>query len=374
MKITDVEVICLRVPETGMPCEWGEDAVIVKVYTDKDIVGIGETDSSPLVIKSIVETPSSHSSCCGLKELVMGENPLKIEKLWHKMYEGSNYLGRRGAGIHAISAIDIALWDIRGKYHNKPICEVLGRKYRDQIRAYGTFIPADRPEYNKKIVKGLKKKGFTSLKFGGGVFGHDPDLDVAIVKAIREEAGDDFELQIDLAARWRTPENALMMAKRLEPFNLNWIEEPVGSDDLVGYRRLGEVIKPKIAGGEALTTIHEFVSFLDIGQPDLVQPDVTRCGGITESMRIYELSRQYDVQLVPHGFSTGILTAATAHFLASCETTDLIEFSQSTSPLNQFLVKPRFELRDGYLKVPDGPGLGIELDDEIIQTYQILSQ
>ncbi len=371
MLITDVEVICLRVPSVNERCVWGEDAVVVKVHTDEGIVGVGESDTSPLVIKSLIETPNSNLACFGLKEILVGQNPLEIEKLWNDMYELSNYVGRRGAGIHAISAIDIALWDIAGKYYNKPVYELLGGKYRDKIRAYGTFIPADTPEENKVIVRDLMNKGFTSLKFGGGILGDDPDTDYEIIKAVREEAGEDFEIQIDLAAKWKTPEHTLMMAKRLESLNLNWIEEPIGSDDLLGYQKLGDTIKPMVAGGETLTTIHEFESFLEIGKPDLVQPDVTRCGGITESKKIYDLSRKYDVKLVPHGFSTGILIAATAHFLASCETTDLIEYSQSTSPLFSQLVKNQIEFKDGYISVPDQPGLGIELDEEVIKKYQV---
>lgn len=368
MKITDVEVICLRIPQIGNRCVWGEDAVIVKVHTDTGIVGIGESDSSPLVIKSIIETPNSNLACYGLKELLIGENPLEIEYLWNKMYQGSNYVGRRGAGIHAMSAIDIALWDIKGKYLGKPVCEVIGHKYRDKIKAYGTFIPADTPEENKVIVRGLIEKGFSSLKFGGGILGDDPDLDVAIIEAVREEAGKDFELQIDLAAKWETPEHTNMMAERLEHLNLNWIEEPIDSDNLIGYKNLGESIGPMIAGGETLTTRHEFENFLKIGKPDLVQPDVTRCGGITEALKVYEMSKEYKVKLVPHGFSTGILTAATAHFLAACESTDLIEYSQSTSQLNKYLVKTPIEFKDGYLTVPKGIGLGIELDENIIAT------
>jgi L-alanine-DL-glutamate epimerase-like enolase superfamily enzyme len=371
MKITDVEVICLRVPKIGERCVWGEDAVVVRVHTDEGIVGIGETDSSPLVVKSVIETPNSNLACFGLKEVLIGENPLDIERLWNKMYEMSNYLGRRGAGIHAMSAIDIALWDIAGKYHGKPVYELLGGKKRDMIRAYGTFIPADTPEENKVIVRELIDAGFTSLKFGGGILGDDPDTDYEIIKAVREEAGEDFELQIDLAAKWRTPEHTLMMAKRLEEFNLNWIEEPIGSDDLLGYRNLGDSIKPMIAGGETLTTTHEFVQFLEFGKPDLVQPDVTRCGGITESMKIYDLSKKYGVKLVPHGFSTGILIAATVHFLAACETTDLIEYSQSTSPLFKSLVKNKIQFDNGFVHVPDAPGLGIELDEETIEKYRI---
>lgn len=371
MKITDVEVICLRVPEIGKRAVWGEDAALVRVHTDEGIVGIGETDSSPLVVKSVIETPNSNLACFGLKELLIGENPLEIEKLWNKMYTYSNYLGRRGAGIHAMSAIDIALWDIAGKYHNKPVYELLGGKKKDRIKAYGTFIPADTPEENKVIVRDLMDRGFKSLKFGGGILGDNEDTDYQIIKAVREEAGEEFELQIDLAAKWRTPEHTLKMAKKLEEFNLNWIEEPIDSDNLIGYKELGQSIRPMIAGGETLTTRYEFQSFLQVGKPDLVQPDVTRCGGISESMKIYELSKEYGTKLVPHGFSTGVLIAATVHFLAACEGTDLIEYSQSTSPLYEKLVKNKIEFKDGYVEVPNTPGLGIELDEEIIEKYRI---
>ncbi len=138
----------------------------------------------------------------GLKELLIGENPLEIARLWQKMYSSSNYVGRRGAGIHAISAIDIALWDIAAKYYNVPLHTLLGGKFRDRIRAYGTFIPADRPEDNREIALKLVEKGFKSLKFGGGVLGDDPDTDYQIVKHVREAIGNEIELQIDLATKW----------------------------------------------------------------------------------------------------------------------------------------------------------------------------
>ena len=141
MKITDIEVIGLRVPPIGEPCEWGEDAIIVKVHTDEGIVGIGETDSSPAVIRSFIETPHSHSTSMGLKEILLGENPLEIERLWNKMYSASNYIGRRGAGIHAMSAIDIALWDIAGQYYGVPVHMLLGGKYRDKIGLTAPLFP-----------------------------------------------------------------------------------------------------------------------------------------------------------------------------------------------------------------------------------------
>ncbi|MCG8482468.1 MAG: mandelate racemase/muconate lactonizing enzyme family protein [Clostridia bacterium] len=371
LKITDVEVICLRVPKMIERCVWGEDAVIVKIHTDKGITGFGETDSSPLVVKAIIETPNSNLACYGLKELLIGENPLDIQRLWDKMYGASNYMGRRGAGIHAISAVDIALWDIAGKYYNVPVYQLLGGKYRDKIQAYGTFIPADRPEDNKKIANDLVEKGFRSMKFGGGILGDDPDADVKIIKAVREAVGDDIQVQIDLAAKWRTAGHTIDVAQRVEDCNLNWIEEPVLSDDVNSYAKLSNAVKPKIAGGETLTTRHEFKYFLEHGKPDIVQPDVTRCGGITEAKKIYDMAAMDGTQLVPHGFSTGILIAATVHFLASCEYGTLIEYSQSTSPLFKYLVSNMIEFNEGYVEVPDSPGLGIELNEDIISRYRI---
>ncbi|WP_317855277.1 mandelate racemase/muconate lactonizing enzyme family protein [Chakrabartyella piscis] len=371
MKITDVEVICLRVPSLDAPCEWGDDAFLVKVYTDTGLVGIGESDTSPMVAKAMIEAPESNLYCGGLKRIIMGENPLEIQKIWDKMYWQSNYNGRRGLGIHAMSAIDIALWDIASQYYQVPIYMLLGGKYREKLRAYGTFVPADTPEESALIARKLKAEGFTSLKFGGGVLGDDPDLDCAIVKAVREELGADFELQIDLATKWRTYGHAAGMMKRLEPYHLNWIEEPVLSDDMDGYARLSGVSGTKISGGESLTTRYEFQDFLNRAKVDIIQPDITRCGGISEMRKIYDMATMQGTKLVPHGFSTGILLAATVQFLAATEQCDLMEYSQSTSPLFTDLVKNRLPFENGYVTVPDCIGLGVELDEEIVAKYRI---
>jgi len=371
IKIIDIEVIGLRVPPIGQACEWGEDAVIVKVHTDEGIVGIGETDSSPHVIKAFIETPHSHSTAMGLKEILIGENPLEIERLWNKMYSASNYIGRRGAGIHAISAIDLALWDIAGQYYNVPVYMLLGGKYRDTIKAYGTFIPADDPEDNRALALDLVEKGFTSIKFGGGKFGDDPDHDYEVLKIVRDVVGSNIDIAIDIVGKWKTFGNSIYRASLLEEFNLNWIEEPIPNDDFQGYSKLSGILKTRISGGETLTTRYEFKLFLEEGRPDIVQPDITRCGGITEMKKIYDIAQLHGTQLVPHGFSTGILISATVNFLAACEHGDLIEYSQSTSPIFRELVKNQIELKDGYVEVPNRPGLGIELNEDIIEKYRI---
>lgn len=371
MKIVDVEVITLRVPPLDQDCEWGEDAFIVRVITDKGLVGLGESDTSPLVAKAVIEAPTSNLYCSGLKALLLGENPLEIQKLWDKMYWSSNYLGRRGAGIHAISAIDIALWDIASQYYQVPIHILLGGKYREKIRAYGTFIPADTPDENKIIARQLKEKGFTSLKFGGGILGDNPVTDYELIKAVREELGDDFELQIDLASKWGNYSHSAHMFKKLEKFNLNWIEEPLLADDMKGYLRLGKLAVTKLAGGESLTTRYEFDDFIKQAQPDIIQPDITRCGGISEMRIINNIAEMNGVKMVPHGFSTGILLAATVQFLAATKYGDLIEYSQSSSPLYKKLIKNLIPLDGGYVNVPDTIGLGVELDESLIERYKI---
>jgi L-alanine-DL-glutamate epimerase-like enolase superfamily enzyme len=202
MRITDVEAIWLRVPGLSEYCEWGEDAFLVRVHTDEGIVGVGESDSSPAVLKAIVETPASHSSSRGLREILIGEDPLDIARLWRKMFDESSYLGRRGAGIHAISAIDIALWDIASQKYGVPIHQLLGGKVRDAVPAYGTFIPDDDPAANRAITEDLLGKGFGLLKVGGAKFGLDPEHDEDVLSAIRG-AGDGFGLAVDLVYRWR---------------------------------------------------------------------------------------------------------------------------------------------------------------------------
>ncbi len=371
MKIEDIIVTCLRVPSLDEECEWGEDAVIVEVVTDTGLVGIGETDSSPHAVKAFIEASDSNLYCMGLKKIIIGENPLEIQKLWDKMYWYSNYAGRRGLGIHALSAIDIALWDIASQYYQVPIYMLLGGKYRNEINAYGTFIPSSNISENADIAKALKEKGYKGLKFGGGILGDNPDSDYEIVKTVREAVGNDFDLRIDLACKWKTYGHSTKMFKMLEEFDLDWIEEPVLADNLTGYSKLSNLGITKISGGESLTTLHEFEHFMTNSQVDIIQPDITRCGGISEMRKIYNLAEFKGIKLVPHGFSTGILIAATVQFLASTQDGDLIEYSQSNSPLIASLDKNLIPLKNGKVEVPDCIGLNVNLDRNLMEKYKI---
>lgn len=371
MRITKVEPICLRVPAWNEPCEWGDDAFLVRIHTDEGIVGIGESDTSPTVARALIEAPESNLHCVGLERLLLGEDPMDIQGLWDKMYWQSSYVGRRGLGIHAISAVDIALWDIAGQYLGVPVWKLLGGACKDHMDVYGTFIPSDSMEENRRIVRGMLDSGYTSLKFGGGPLGEDEDLDVEIIRTVRQEAGDQIQLQIDLATKWKTYDHAARMMYRVEPFRLAWVEEPIPSDDFSQVNRLAQLGIAPISGGEDLTTRYEFRPFIEQSGISIVQPDITRCGGISEIQKIGCIAQNAHVKLVPHGFSTGILLAATMHFLAAVPGADLMEYSQSESPLFKKLVKNLPVPQCGKIPIPQGPGLGIVVDDSMIQQYRI---
>lgn len=372
MKITNVEAFALRVPPIGENCVWGWDSAIVKITTDEGIVGWGEADSSPFILRTMINMPNTNYISYGMKELLIGENPLDIERLWNKMYQMTLHHGRVGVAIHCISAIDIALWDIAGQYYGVPVYQLLGGKYRDYINAYGTIIPDDDHEKTAELaVNAVKEGGFKLIKSGGGKFGTTEEFDVAHTKALREALGDDIGVSVDVCKQWKDFGTALSRIKKLESYHLDWVEEPVEPMDFHSYRRLSEMVSTKISGGEALTTAREFNEFLQVAKPAIVQPDISNCGGITEMKKIDMLAKLNGSKLIPHGFGTGILFAATVHFLASSEYGDTMEYSTSASPLFRYLDRNLVKSVDAKVYVPDRPGLGVDIDEAVIAEYEV---
>lgn len=371
MRITDIEVIGLRVPSEGRRQEWGEDAVVVRVHTDEDFIGIGESDTSPEVLRAVVEAPYSHSSCVGLKETLLGKDPLQIDDRWQEMYASSTYLGRRGAAIHAISAIDIALWDIAGQARGVPVCELLGPRAHADLPAYGTFIPSNDPMASAATALSLMEQGMAGAKIGGAAFGMNLTDDLVHLEAMRSAVGLDFQLMVDLVGRWGDPDRAGAALDLYMDIGLEWAEEPVPADDFAGYAKLSRRSGTKITGGEALETRFDFEAFMELARPDIVQPDITRCGGITEMIRIADLAAERQIRLVPHGFSTGILNAATAHFLVSRPEAHLVEMSTSNSPLFTNLVQNPIRADKGRIAPPETVGLGVVLDEDVMDNYRI---
>ena len=308
----------------------------------------------------------------GLASLLAGENPLEVERLWYRMYRGSIYYGRRGAAIQAISAIDIALWDICGKVYGQPVCILLGGKWRDKVRAYGSTLFRPTPAAMKEAVKRYIAGGFTAVKFGWGVFGRDMRTDIKLVEAAREELGAGRDLLVDTG--WfveRTPKEAIQVVRALEPFQPYLIEELLHPEDYDGYRQVAEAVETRIACGEQEATEWGFQELIERGRVDVLQPDLTRCGGFTVARKIVHMAERANRLVIPHSWSSDLLTAASLHLAAFQRRAPFIEFSTSQGPLSRLLVKDRLRMEDGFLRVPDAPGLGIEVNDAIVNQYRI---
>src|SRR5579875_1860782 len=218
MKITDVEAIILRLPAVDEnKGDGSQDDVVLQVHTDEGIIGVAEVDSSPEVVKAAIEAPSSHVIARGLRELLIGEDPLQVEQLWDKLYRHSIYYARRGIGMHAISGLDIALWDIKGKALGKPVCKLLGLPTRDRVRAYGSVLMPETPDAVVECVRGLVDAGFTAVKLGWGPLGRDVIRDIELVRAARAAAGKGVDIIIDAGLGYSADVgSAMRLARELE--------------------------------------------------------------------------------------------------------------------------------------------------------------
>jgi L-rhamnonate dehydratase len=373
MRITKVEAILLR-PKGPIDTSIGDgsqDGVVVRVHTDEGITGLGEIDSSPSVAKAIIDAPPSHKICSGLAALLVGENPLEIGRLWQKMYKGSLYFGRRGAAIHAISGVEIALWDIAGKAAGKPIHALLGGARRQRIKAYASTLMPDTPAEAARVVESQLRSGFRAIKLGWGPLGRSAELDVALVDAARKAGGADFDLMLDVGKGWQTARDGIDRSRRMEEDRLFWIEEPFWPDEYAKYAALAAAVPTPIAGGEEETTLADFERLAEKGNVEILQPDVTRAGGISECLRIADYARRNGRRCVLHAWSTGIIKAATLHVLAAMEEAEYMEYCVQTTDLNQRLVTEKFPLVDGHVAVPNAPGLGVELDEAVLQQFAV---
>jgi L-alanine-DL-glutamate epimerase-like enolase superfamily enzyme len=370
MKITQVEAIHLRLPEVNERCDGSQETLIVKVHTDAGITGVGEVDSSSAVAKAIIEAPLSHQICRGLALCVVGEDPLGIDRLIHRMYEGTIFFGRQGAVIQAMSGVEIALWDIAGKVYKQPVYKLLGGGFRKKFRAYASILFGDRPAETERTGAQLAGQGYRAVKFGWGPMGQSEESDIAHVRAARQGVGAGVELMIDAGLCWDTA-TAIRRAKQFEPFNLTWLEEPLHPDNVDGYARLTARSPVKIAAGEEICDIAEFRRMLDVGGIDIAQVDVTRVGGLARSKRIGWDAAERHRLCVNHSYKTGINIAASLHFVAALPNTHYFEYCVEQGDLRKHLTKKSFPVIDGDISVPEEPGLGVDLNEEIVAKYRV---
>jgi L-alanine-DL-glutamate epimerase-like enolase superfamily enzyme len=370
MKITRVEAIPLRLPEINERCDGSQETLVVKVHTDTGLVGIGEVDSSAVVAKAIIDAPLSHKICRGLAQCVLGEDPFEIEKLIHKMYEGSIFFGRQGAAIQAMSGVEIALWDLVGKATGRPVYQLLGGGFRKTFRAYASILFGDTPAETEQIGRQLVAQGFKAVKFGWGPLGQSEASDIAHIRAARRGIGDSTELMIDAGLAYDTA-TAIRRSKQFEEFRPRWFEEPLHPDNVEGYGKLSNQSPIPIAAGEEICDVAEFARMMDVGGIDVAQVDVTRVGGLARSKRIGWDSAERHRLCVNHSYKTGINIAASLHLVAALPNTYYFEYCVEQGALRQTLTKQRFPVKDGEISVSEEPGLGIELDEEVVAKYRV---
>jgi D-galactarolactone cycloisomerase len=344
-----------------------EDSVhtLIAVHTDAGITGFGSVFTNGGLVEAALKV---------LEPFYRGENALEPERVTEKLNQNTFWMGRGGTLTHTISGIDIALWDVLGKALGQPVGRLLGGVYRTKVKPYCSLL-MEEPEKMGPAVAQFRDQGFRAFKIGWGPFGRrdDPALDEAIVRAAREAAGADAQLFVDAGASdayW--PQDlkwAIRAAHMLASYQVGWFEEalrPDAIDDHVELRRLSPV---PLAGGEVLTRRQTFLPWFTRGALDIVQPDATKVGGISEQRRIAWMADEFGIKYVGHGWNTALGVAADLQLASALPLTELVEFIGGSPYVDGLLNQP-FKLdADGFLAIPSGPGLGVTLDPDKVARY-----
>ena len=382
--IADVEAIVLRAPVSdATDLDSSSETVVVRITDEDGRQGIGEADAAASVVRELVLMDDVHGWSRGLAAVLTGRDPFRIRALHEELYASTVWHGRRGLGIHALSAVDVALHDLAGKQIGRPVVDLLGGPVRDATNPYATIYQGavgDRTlgemmEATAALFEVALALGFRAVKME--VIWGDLVSDRELVDCIREgrsQLGDDVTLLVDFGYRWRDWRDALWTLSRLEDANLYLAEAALLHDDLDGHRKLARRVETRIGGAEMAATVHECREWLRAGEVDALQPDIGRCGGLTELRRIAELAELEGALVLPHGWKTGITAAAARHFQAATPNApyfELLHPSLFDSPLRRELTRPEPELRDGTMPLPETPGLGVELDDNALARYRV---
>jgi D-galactarolactone cycloisomerase len=369
MKIVKIKAAGLRgcTPEGGWSNEIKpQDCVhtLVAVFTDEGITGWGSVFTNDRLV---------HAALQVLEPLYAGESPLEPERVSEKLHAHTFWMGRGGTITHTISGIDIAMWDILGKATGQPVGRLLGGCYRSRVLPYASLLMCE-PSALAERLTALGEQGFKAFKIGWGPFGRQSDAcDERIVKAAREAVGPEARLMVDAGAsdacwhqhfKW-----AARTASMLADFGVYWFEEPLVPDNLSDYVLLRQNAPLPIAGGEVLTRRQSFTPFLQARAFDIVQPDVTKVGGISEERKIAWMAQENGVRFIPHGWNTALGLAADLHLASAARNTDMVEYLTG-SPFIDDLVEKKWQLdENGMLAIPSGPGLGVSLNLDAVEKH-----
>ena len=389
MRITEVEPILLRGEQEYRATSGSDEAtdngdwqLLVRVATDAGLTGWADVETlAPAAVAIIAGQGMSVMGFRTLGELLIGEDPLEVERLWDKLYIGSAYYGRRGIAMQCISAIDNCLWSIRAQAAGVSLARLLGARRRDRITAYASTLFRETPEAMAQAARGYVERGFRAVKFGWGVFGEDPGRDRELVAAAREALGPDRHLLVDpgwYPTAWKTTgqmrsrREAVAMCEWLADYNVGWVEDFIHPERFDEYAYVRALSPVPIAAGEQVATIWDFQRFISEGCVDVVQPDLSRCGGISVAAKVAAMAEEAGIDLVPHSWLTHLLTGYSLQLIAMLPRARFVEFNVSQSALTRGIAQASFQLsEDGTVPIPDTPGIGVEVDLDFINAHRV---
>lgn len=388
MKITGVECHVLLAPNYDPSfTSSAQDSFLVLITTDEGLTGLGETDVNPWIAKACIEAPGTHTMGQSVKELLIGADPADIEGLWRKLYVATAMNGRRGAMVHALGAIDMALWDLKGQALGRPICELLGPLRSTPVVPYASLQPAGQSfeAYRDALcasAERAKALGFRAVKSEvtmNGPYAHSGlhesyDRHTEVVAAVRQTLGPEITLMVDVQYLFQDAATALDVVRDWAEFDLYFLETPIWPDYLDEYAQLVEAAPMPIAAGEWLATRYEFEDLMDRGRVQVVQPDVGRVGGLSEARVVCAMARERGLTIVPHCWKTGVSISATAHLAFATPHCAFIEYlppELCEETLRKELVQEELELVDGVITRPTRPGLGVELNWDAVEAYRV---
>lgn len=387
MKILSVKAQWLHVPipfDQQHVSDFGRiasfDSVLVRIETECGQVGYGEAK------EEVGSEGNSHTLVAAIERkfgpLLIGEEPRDINRLWDLMYNGprAHYaaargqvfpiLGRRGISVSAISGIDMALWDLLGKSLGTPVWQLLGGRRAVRMPAYASGGWADAENIGAQLNGYVAKGGFKAVKMRVGVMDGDPLISARRVRAARAALGPAIGLACDAHGTFSVSE-AKLFCRLVEDCNLLWLEEPVTADDKRGMAEVRASTAIPIAAGESEFTRFDFRDLAEMRAADVFQPDLAICGGVSEAMRIGAIASTYNLKPAPHLWTGALAFAAGMHVAVACPSGFLLEYSLGANPLLHELAQEKFTVKDGYIEVPERPGLGVTINQEFVQRFAV---